>query len=206
VIEIYDRVTVTIVFSLEMVKINKVLLCGAKHIGKSAILEQLIYGHVTKETVFYPTIEDTYEANVDTDRSIKEMVRFYDLGGITSKTKEIPKHYFSVTDAYILLYAINSQESFLIMDSLKKDIDRNKEKKDSVIIVLGNKLDLVEERQVDYSQASAWAAKEKVRLFEVSVFDHQTLVEPFVYLSSRLNPPAQKSSFAQLSMGRKIKE
>jgi len=51
VIEIYGRVTVTIVFSLEMVKINKVLLCGAKHIGKSAILEQLIYGHVTKETV-----------------------------------------------------------------------------------------------------------------------------------------------------------
>ena len=34
-----------------MVKINKVLLCGAKQIGKSAILEQLIYGHVTKDTV-----------------------------------------------------------------------------------------------------------------------------------------------------------
>jgi len=34
-----------------MVKINKVLLCGAKQIGKSAILEQLIYGHVSKDTV-----------------------------------------------------------------------------------------------------------------------------------------------------------
>jgi len=189
-----------------MVKINKVLLCGAKQIGKSAILEQLIYGHVSKDTVFYPTIEDTYEANVDTDRGVKETVRFYDLGGITSKTKEIPRQYFSVVDAYILLYAINSQESFLIMDSLKKDIDRNKEKKEAVIVVLGNKLDLVEERQVDYSQASAWAVKEKVRLFEVSVFDHQTLVEPFVHLCSRLNPPAPKTSFVQLSMGRKIKE
>lgn len=156
--------------------------------------------------VFYPTIEDTYEANVDTDRGLKEMVRFYDLGGINSKVKEIPRHYFSITDAYILVYSINSQESFLIMDSLKKDIDKNKEKKDAVIIVLGNKLDLVEERQVDYTQASAWAAKEKVRLFEVSVFDHQTLIEPFVHLCSRLNPPPQKSSFAQLSMGRKIKE
>jgi NF-kappa-B inhibitor-interacting Ras-like protein len=93
------------------------------------------------------------------------------------------------------------------MDSLKKDIDRNKEKKDAVIIVLGNKLDLVEERQVDYSQASLWAAKERVRLFEISVFDHQTLIEPFVYLSSRLNPPPQKSTFPQLSMGRsKIKD
>lgn len=105
------------------------------------------------------------------------------------------------------MYAINSQESFLIMDCLKKDVDRNKEKKDAVVIVIGNKLDLVEERQVDYSQASAWAAKERVRLFEVSVFDQQTLIEPFWYLSSRLNPPTQKSTFPQLSMGRnKIKE
>ena len=54
------------------------------------------------------------------------------------------------------------------MDALKKDIDRNREKKDAMIIVLGNKLDLVEERQVDYSQASAWANKERVRLFEAS--------------------------------------
>lgn len=144
---------------------------------------------------------------MDTDRGVKELVRFYDLGGITSKTKELPRHYFNVVDAYILLYAINSQESFIIMDALKKDIDRNREKKDTVIVVVGNKLDLVEERQVDYSQASAWAAKERVRLFEVSVFDQQTLIEPFVYLSSKLNPPAQKSTFPQLSMGRsKIKD
>lgn len=157
--------------------------------------------------VFYPTIEDTYEANVDTDRGIKELIRFYDLGGITSKIKEVPRHYFSVVDAYVLVYAINSHESFIIMDSLKKDIERNREKKDATIIVLGNKLDLVEERQVDYSQASLWAAKERVRLFEVSVFDQQTLIEPFVYLSSRLNPPQQKSTFPQLSMGRnKIKD
>ena len=144
---------------------------------------------------------------MDTDRGVKELVRFYDLGGITSKSKEVPRHYFSVADAYILVYAINSHESFLIMDSLKKDIDRNKEKKDAVVIVLGNKLDLVEERQVDYSQASSWAAKERVKLFEVSVFDQQTLIEPFVYLCSRLNPPPQKSTFPQLSMGRnKIKD
>jgi NF-kappa-B inhibitor-interacting Ras-like protein len=119
--------------------------------------------------VFYPTIEDTYEAYVDTDRGVKEMVRFYDLGGITSKSREVPRHYFNLVDAYILLYSIASHESFIIMDALKKDIERNREKKDALIIVLGNKLDLVEERQVDYSQASAWANKERVRLFEVLV-------------------------------------
>ena len=115
---------------------------------------------------------------------------------------------FITVKSTLLLHeiGINSHESFIIMDSLKRDIDRNREKKDSTVIVLGNKLDLVEERQVDYSQASAWAAKERVRLFEVSVFDQQTLVEPLVYLSSRLNPPPPKSTFPQLSMGRKTKE
>lgn len=34
-----------------MVKINKVLLVGAKQVGKTAILEQLIYGHVAKDSV-----------------------------------------------------------------------------------------------------------------------------------------------------------
>lgn len=54
--------------------------------------------------VFYPTIEDTYEANVDTDRGVKELVRFYDLGGFPSKNREVPRHYFPIIDAYILLY------------------------------------------------------------------------------------------------------
>jgi NF-kappa-B inhibitor-interacting Ras-like protein len=135
------------------------------------------------------------------------MVRFYDLGGVTSKNKELPRQYLSsAIDGYVLTYSITSYESFLIMDALKKEVDRNREKKDAVVIILGNKLDLVEERQVDFSQASNWAAKEKVRLFEVSVFDNQTLIEPFVYLCSRLNPVQQKSSFPQLSMGRKTKE
>lgn len=208
-----------------MVKISKVLLCGSKQAGKTSILEQLIYGNVTRDSVnnyslllwysgwpnltfqvFYPTIEDIYEANVDTDRSTKEAVRFYDLGGLTSKSKELPKQYMNGIDGYILVYSISNYESFLIMDSLKKEIDRNREKKDAVVIVIANKLDLVEERQVDFSQASNWATKEKVRLFEVSVLDPGTLAEPFIHLSSRLNPPIQKSSFPQLSMGRKTKE
>ena len=42
-----------------MVKVNRVLLAGARSCGKTAILEQLIYGHVTKETVFAVTYSDS---------------------------------------------------------------------------------------------------------------------------------------------------
>lgn len=38
-------------FATEMGKTAKVVVCGARGVGKTAILEQLIHGHVTPETV-----------------------------------------------------------------------------------------------------------------------------------------------------------
>jgi NF-kappa-B inhibitor-interacting Ras-like protein len=70
-------------------------------------------------------------------------------------------------------------------------------------LALGNKLDLVNRRAVDSVQALNWAAREKIRVFEVSSLDRDSLHEPFVYLSSRLNPPPNKATFPQLNIGRK---
>ncbi|CAN7944716.1 unnamed protein product, partial [Ixodes pacificus] len=103
----------------------------------------------------------------------------------------------------VLLYAINQKESFLLLEQLKKDIDKHKEKKELAFLVIGNKADLNSERQVDIKSAISWATKERVRLVEVSAFDRKSLIEPFVYLVSKINPPPSKSTFPQL--GRKGK-
>ncbi len=54
-------------------------------------------------------------------------------------------------------------------------------------MVLANKSDLSANgrRRVDSVQALNWAAREKVRLFEVSSLDRQSLYEPFIHLASR---------------------
>ena len=72
------------------------------------------------------------------------------------------------------------------------------------ILTLGNKLDLSNRRQVESVQALNWASREKIKLHEVSSLDRESLKEPFIYLSSKLNPPPNKSSFSQhLTIGRK---
>lgn len=63
------------------------------------------------------------------------------------------------------------------------------------IVVLGNKLDKQNERRVDSIMAQNWAKNEKVRLWEVSVADRRTLIEPFVYLASKMTQPQSKSTF-----------
>lgn len=63
------------------------------------------------------------------------------------------------------------------------------------IVVLGNKCDLQEQRRVDPDVAQHWAKSEKVKLWEVSVADRRSLLEPFVYLASRMTQPQSKSAF-----------
>lgn len=85
-------------------KVGKVVICGMKGVGKTAILEQLIYGNVTPDTVrlktvltpinilnaiigfpfqeFHPTIEDTYVASVDTGRGSRDILRIFDTAGL----------------------------------------------------------------------------------------------------------------------------
>lgn len=67
---------------LIMGKTSKIVVCGMKGVGKTAVLEQLIYGNVNLKSSFYPTIEDIYVANIETDRGTKERVCFYDTAGL----------------------------------------------------------------------------------------------------------------------------
>ncbi|MGH0169544.1 UNVERIFIED_CONTAM: hypothetical protein FKN15_057097, partial [Acipenser sinensis] len=70
------------------------------------------------------------------------------------------------------------------------------------IVILGNKCDLQDQRRVDHEGAQHWAKTEKVRLWEVSVADRRTLIEPFVHLASKMTQPQSKSTFP---LSRKIK-
>lgn len=134
-----------------MGKTSKVVICGMKSVGKTAILEQLIYGNVTATTEFYPTIEDIYVSNVETDRGTKEKFCFYDTAGLLAPSIEnspssgyqsLPKHYMAFADGYVLVYDVRKPESLSVLMSLHKDIERSKEKKEvsSAVNTISNNL------------------------------------------------------------------
>uniref|UniRef100_G3MPI9 NF-kappa-B inhibitor-interacting Ras-like protein n=1 Tax=Amblyomma maculatum TaxID=34609 RepID=G3MPI9_AMBMU len=193
-------------------KTSKIMVCGHKDCGKTSVLEQLIYNHHPLKADIQPTIEDIYCALIDNDRGGKEKVLLFDSHGVDNSHAAVSKSHLSHADGVVLMYAINSRESFLLLEQLKKDIDKHKDKKELAFLVLGNKADLSAERQVDVQSAINWATKEKVRFAEVSAFDRKSLIEPFIYLVSKINPPPsfflspnheRKSTFPQL--GRKGK-
>ena len=74
-----------------------------------------------------------------------------------------------------------------------------------IAVVLGNRKKPMDPGNLENtaSKAGHWAAREKLKHFEVNAMDRISLYEAFVHLSSKLNPPPNKSSFPQLSMVRK---
>ncbi|CAL1677829.1 unnamed protein product [Lasius platythorax] len=194
-----------------MGKTTRVVVCGMKGVGKTALLEQLIYGNIDAKMEIHPTIEDIYVANIETDRGTKEKVRFYDTAGLESlqsnvNNQQLPRHYLGFADGYVLVYDTGKPESLDVLFPLKKDIDKNKDKKEIIVIVIGNrtKTDAVlNNLENTASKATNWCTREKIKHYEVNVMDRSSLFEAFIYLSSKLNPPANKSTFSQLSMGRK---
>lgn len=54
------------------------------------------------------------------------------------------------------------------------------------------------------NKAIDWCSREKIKHFTVCAMQRNSLYEPFVYITSKLNPPPSKSTFTPLSMGRKV--
>ncbi|XP_077160869.1 NF-kappa-B inhibitor-interacting Ras-like protein 1 [Paroedura picta] len=172
----------------------KVVVCGMASVGKTAILEQILYSNHIAGMECNATVEDVYVALAETDRGVKEQLRLYDTKGVEG-VEQFPRHYFSIADGFILVYAVNSLESFQKVDQLKNEIDKLRDKKEVSVVVLGNKTDLVEQREVTAEVAQQWAKLEKVKLWEVTVTDRRTLTEPFTVLASRLSQSQNKSAF-----------
>lgn len=208
----------------------KIFILGAKNVGKTSLIHQVVFGPTLAETIrqqqqqqhCQPTIEDVYFATLDyssipaqgskqagaTDSNNKNntaisrsmddhRLLFFDVAGIQQNIDiEQLKSYISYADELILVYSIDDRPTFNLVDTIKKLVDLCKGKRDHPIIVLGNKVDLDEERQVGFDDALVWAKRENVKLFEVTSLERATLTDFTKYLASQLMTPPSHSSSA----------
>ena len=78
--------------------------------------------------------------SVETDRGVKERLRFYDTAGIDPRSaKQLPSHQHAIADAYMLVYSTQDMASLQAVMELKKDVDKNRDKKDVSLFSEGRK-------------------------------------------------------------------
>ena len=162
----------------------KVVMLGSGAVGKSAITVQMVSGHFLSS--YDPTIEDSYRTTININN--KDIIlNIIDTAG-QEEFYALRDQYIRSGDGYIIVFSITSVTSFLEVNAIKEqlnmvlDVDNNTL---IPIILVGNKCDLEEYRQVQSSDAQRLAEEWKVKYFETSAKNKTNInriFEELIYL------------------------
>lgn len=146
----------------------KVVLLGAGGVGKSALAMQFVQGHFP--LAYDPTIEDSYRRALEvpsswlgggaTGTSSNLVLELMDTAG-AEQFASMRDLYVRRGDAFLLVYALDSQASLQAAQAIYEQIVRSRGS-DVPILLVGNKSDLSGQRQVSPAVAAMLARQWKL--------------------------------------------
>jgi len=140
----------------------KCVIMGPGGVGKSAVTLQLMQNRFIEG--HDPTIEDSYQKYINVDGKPCRL-DILDTAG-QEEFKSMRSNYMRQGQGYILVYSVTDRASFEKTGEFYDDVRRAKVSADNVIMVLvGNKCDLKDDRVVSTAEGQAAAEKYKTPLF-----------------------------------------
>ena len=160
--------------------IFKVVFVGDATVGKTQIKSR--YVQDIFDNNYNPTIGLEFEAKeVEIDNK-KIKLQLWDTAG-QERFRAIIQNYYKSANLIAFVYAINNRNSFNSIpkwvDEVKKQTDKN-----TKFLLLGNKCDLEEERQVSREEAEKYAEDNGIKFFEVSAKTRKGINDMFKYIIS----------------------
>ena len=162
----------------------KIVMLGSGAVGKSAITVQMVSGHFLSS--YDPTIEDSYRTTININNQ-DIILNILDTAG-QEEFYALRDQYMRSGDGYIIVFSITSITSFLEVNAIKEQLNIVLDSDDNTlipIILVGNKCDLEEYRQVQSSDAQRLAEEWRVKYFETSAKNKTNInriFEELVYL------------------------
>jgi len=163
----------------------KVLLLGESHVGKTSIFRRYTKNEYT----------EGYKATIGADFFSKDInignrdiiFQIWDTAG-QERYKSLGQSFFRGSDACMLVYDTCNQESFAALsvwvDQFLKGVS-SESSSDFIIIVVGNKCDDTEGRQVDKADAEEFCTSRGFQYFEASAKTGLNVSEAFQYIARK---------------------
>ncbi|KAM6106078.1 GTP-binding protein Di-Ras2 [Pterocles gutturalis] len=177
----------------------RVVVFGAGGVGKSSLVLRFVKG--TFRESYIPTIEDTYRQVISCDKSICTL-QITDTTG-SHQFPAMQRLSISKGHAFILVYSITSRQSLEELKPIYEQICQIKGDVESIpIMLVGNKNDENQNREVDSSEGEAMAKKWKCAFMETSAKLNYNVKELFQEL---LNLEKRRTVSLQID-GKKSKQ
>jgi small GTP-binding protein len=159
----------------------KIVVLGAGGVGKSALIIQYVQGHFV--TAYDPTIEDSHKKTLSVDgRDVN--LDILDTAG-QDDFAPVRSTYMRSGQGFMIVFAINDQNSFNQVDGFQQQIRGAAERDDIPIVVCGNKCDL-KDRLVSKEDADNLCNECHLTYFDTSAMKNLNVAESFIELCRQM--------------------
>ena len=152
----------------------KILLVGDASVGKTCLMNRFIHNRFDEG--YMSTIGVTFYTKIYDYKGNKIKLQLWDTAG-QERFHSITSNYFRNADGILFIYDITNINSFEgVKDWIKEseDYDNNIQK-----ILLGNKCDLIDSREVQKEEAALFCKEKKMDFYETSAKENINLDEAF---------------------------
>jgi len=145
------------------IKELKILLLGASAVGKTAIIRQSVESLFKED--YEPTCMEPFQKNVHIE-GITYVLAMNDMGTVFSES--IRDVQIKQAECFIVIYSITSQSSFDEAREILEKIHELKQTKNVPVLLVGNKVDLEDERSVSEKVGLSLAGRFGTGFVEIS--------------------------------------
>jgi small GTP-binding protein len=160
----------------------KVAVLGQSMVGKSALTFRFINNKFPTE--HDTTIEDSYSIPAKID-DIQCQLEILDTAG-QDDYQTMLDTWINSADGFILVYSIDNKESFESTKTRYERILKLKEGQKVSIVVVGNKCDLDDKRQVSRNEAEKYCNNNNITFLEASALNTINVKETFLLVARGL--------------------
>ena len=160
----------------------KIMIIGESLVGKTALITKYtknIFGGTYLMTVCIDFQDKFININ-----GKKIRIEIWDTAG-QERFRNIAKNYFQSSDGFLLVYDITKKSSFEKLDFWNEQINLNAPKNTKYILI-GNKKDLNNEREVSKEDGDNFANKNNIQFYETSAKDGTNVNYVFELLAKEI--------------------
>ena len=169
----------------------KYIIIGDAAVGKSNLLLRYVHGQFKPE--YQLTIGVEFGAkNIEIDSKMFR-IQIWDTAG-TENFRSITRAYYKNSVCALVVYDISSRDSFNNVMSWIGDC-RNQSPKTIFIVLVGNKCDLEDKRQVTYEEGKELADKNELLFFESSAKDGINVDDIFINSAKEISKKIEQGYY-----------
>ena len=154
----------------------KLMIIGETRTGKTSLISRYCKNEFSG-SVYMSTMGIDFQIKNLEMNSKKIRLQIWDTAG-QERFRNIAKNYFQSSDGFVIVYDIANLESFQTLDYWVEEIKSNYQELSKMILV-GNKCDIIQERQVKKEEGKEYAKKKNMKFYEVSAKDGTNVNKAF---------------------------